>query len=186
MSPPEWLAARKELLKKEKEFSKLRDELSRLRREMLSRRGGRKEDDSRAFFDWRLRRAFPKEAVPSTPALARGSMQPHRLERRGLRRRLVAAWEINPWDPKVAARGGRVPRAVRAMRVRLRWVRAAGLDTEKEEVRREAREVIRDAGRAVNPAERTIESTARTGFFAARFDPQRRNRGFTRDNGGRS
>ena len=34
VSPPEWLAARKELLKKEKEFSKLRDELSRLRREM--------------------------------------------------------------------------------------------------------------------------------------------------------
>ena len=34
VSPAEWLAARKELLKKEKEFSKLRDELSRLRREM--------------------------------------------------------------------------------------------------------------------------------------------------------
>jgi membrane glycosyltransferase len=100
--------------------------LAAVRREIVGgRERGRKEDDSRAFFDWRLRRAFPKEAVPSTPVVVRGSMQPHRLERRGLRRRLVAAWEINPWDPKVAARGGRVPRAVRAMRVRLRWVRAA-------------------------------------------------------------
>ena len=34
VSPEEWLAARKELLKKEKEFSKARDEISRLRREM--------------------------------------------------------------------------------------------------------------------------------------------------------
>jgi predicted dithiol-disulfide oxidoreductase (DUF899 family) len=32
--PAEWLAARKELLKKEKEFSRLRDELSRQRREL--------------------------------------------------------------------------------------------------------------------------------------------------------
>jgi predicted dithiol-disulfide oxidoreductase (DUF899 family) len=32
--PAEWLAARKELLKKEKEFSRLRDQLSRMRREM--------------------------------------------------------------------------------------------------------------------------------------------------------
>lgn len=34
VSPTEWLAARKELLRKEKEFSRLRDELSRQRREM--------------------------------------------------------------------------------------------------------------------------------------------------------
>jgi len=34
VSPQEWLAARKQLLKKEKEFSKARDEISRLRREM--------------------------------------------------------------------------------------------------------------------------------------------------------
>jgi predicted dithiol-disulfide oxidoreductase (DUF899 family) len=34
VSPGEWLAARKELLKKEKEFSRLRDELSQQRREM--------------------------------------------------------------------------------------------------------------------------------------------------------
>lgn len=34
VSPTEWLAARKELLKKEKEFTRLRDELSRLRREL--------------------------------------------------------------------------------------------------------------------------------------------------------
>src|SRR5919205_1300713 len=34
VSPAEWLAARKQLLKKEKEFSRLRDELSRQRREM--------------------------------------------------------------------------------------------------------------------------------------------------------
>lgn len=34
VSPTEWTAARKELLRKEKEFSKLRDELSRQRREM--------------------------------------------------------------------------------------------------------------------------------------------------------
>ena len=34
VSPAEWLAARKELLKKEKEFSRLRDELSRQRREL--------------------------------------------------------------------------------------------------------------------------------------------------------
>src|SRR5260370_37694287 len=33
-SPAEWLAARKELLKKEKEFSRLRDQLSRQRREL--------------------------------------------------------------------------------------------------------------------------------------------------------
>jgi len=34
VTPAEWLAARKELLKKEKEFTRLRDELSRQRREM--------------------------------------------------------------------------------------------------------------------------------------------------------
>ena len=34
VSPAEWVAARKELLKKEKEFSTLRDQLSRQRREM--------------------------------------------------------------------------------------------------------------------------------------------------------
>lgn len=34
VSPAEWLAARKELLRKEKEFMRLRDELSRQRREM--------------------------------------------------------------------------------------------------------------------------------------------------------
>ncbi len=34
VSPDEWLAARKELLKKEKEFTKLRDEISRERREL--------------------------------------------------------------------------------------------------------------------------------------------------------
>ena len=34
VSPAEWLAARKELLKKEKEFTRLRDELSQQRREM--------------------------------------------------------------------------------------------------------------------------------------------------------
>lgn len=34
VSPQEWIAARKELLKKEKEFSRLRDELSRQRREL--------------------------------------------------------------------------------------------------------------------------------------------------------
>src|SRR5712664_1063996 len=34
VSPAAWLAARKELLKKEKEFSRLRDELGRQRREL--------------------------------------------------------------------------------------------------------------------------------------------------------
>jgi len=34
VSPAEWLAARKELLKKEKEFTRLRDQLSQQRREM--------------------------------------------------------------------------------------------------------------------------------------------------------
>src|SRR6478752_9033105 len=34
VSPAEWLAARKELLKDEKEFTRLRDELSRKRRQM--------------------------------------------------------------------------------------------------------------------------------------------------------
>jgi len=34
VTPAEWLAARKELLKKEKEFSRLRDQLSRQRREL--------------------------------------------------------------------------------------------------------------------------------------------------------
>src|SRR4029077_11485929 len=34
VTPAEWLAARKDLLKKEKEFSRLRDEISRQRREM--------------------------------------------------------------------------------------------------------------------------------------------------------
>lgn len=34
VSPAEWLAARKELLKKEKEYTRLRDELSRQRREL--------------------------------------------------------------------------------------------------------------------------------------------------------
>src|SRR5215831_7927787 len=34
VSPEAWLAARKELLRKEKEFSRQRDEISRLRREL--------------------------------------------------------------------------------------------------------------------------------------------------------
>ena len=34
VSQDQWLAARKQLLKKEKEFTKLRDELSRQRREL--------------------------------------------------------------------------------------------------------------------------------------------------------
>src|SRR6266702_5656866 len=34
VSPAEWLAARKELLKKEKEFTRLRDQLSKQRREL--------------------------------------------------------------------------------------------------------------------------------------------------------
>src|SRR5256886_16697118 len=34
VSPTEWLAARKELLKKEKEFSRLRDQLSKQRRDL--------------------------------------------------------------------------------------------------------------------------------------------------------
>jgi len=34
VSPNEWIASRKELLRKEKEFTKLRDELSRQRREL--------------------------------------------------------------------------------------------------------------------------------------------------------
>jgi predicted dithiol-disulfide oxidoreductase (DUF899 family) len=34
VSPNEWLATRKELLRKEKEFTLLRDELSRQRREL--------------------------------------------------------------------------------------------------------------------------------------------------------
>src|SRR2546425_2990059 len=34
VSPAEWLAARKELLKKEKEFSRLRDQLSKQRRDL--------------------------------------------------------------------------------------------------------------------------------------------------------
>src|SRR5260370_8309887 len=34
VTPAEWLAARKELLKKEKEFTRLRDELSKQRREL--------------------------------------------------------------------------------------------------------------------------------------------------------
>src|SRR5260370_17866418 len=34
VSPAEWVAARKELLRKEKEFSRLRDDLSRQRREL--------------------------------------------------------------------------------------------------------------------------------------------------------
>jgi predicted dithiol-disulfide oxidoreductase (DUF899 family) len=34
VSPKEWTAKRKELLRKEKEFTKLRDELSRQRREL--------------------------------------------------------------------------------------------------------------------------------------------------------
>jgi predicted dithiol-disulfide oxidoreductase (DUF899 family) len=33
-TPAQWVAARKELLKKEKEFTKLRDEISRQRREL--------------------------------------------------------------------------------------------------------------------------------------------------------
>ena len=33
-SPAEWLAARKDLLKKEKEFTRMRDEVSRQRREL--------------------------------------------------------------------------------------------------------------------------------------------------------
>jgi len=34
VSPAEWLAARKELLKKEKEFTQLRDQLSQQRRDL--------------------------------------------------------------------------------------------------------------------------------------------------------
>src|SRR5262249_58444160 len=70
-----------------------------------------------------LGRAASWPALP--PPLTRGAMQPHRLVRRGLRRRLVASSDTDPWRGHAAARGGRVPRAVRVMRLRLRWVRTA-------------------------------------------------------------
>jgi membrane glycosyltransferase len=100
--------------------------LATLRRSLVKgRERSRGEPEAWSFFDWRLRRALGRDgSLPSsTPPVVRSPMPPHRLERRGLRRRLLAAGESEPW--RVAARGGRVPRAVRAMRLRLRWVRAA-------------------------------------------------------------
>ncbi len=101
--------------------------LAALRRLVVGRERARGEDEPRMFLDWRLRRVFGRDASwPSpTPPLARGAMLPHRLVRRGLRRRLVAASDADPWRGHAAARGGRVPRAVRVMRLRLRWVRTA-------------------------------------------------------------
>jgi membrane glycosyltransferase len=100
-----------------------------LRHEIVAQQGrGRKEDEARGFFDWRLRRLFGKDgSTPQPlPPIVRSSMQPHRLERRGLfGRRLVAAAEAAGADAGPKQREGRVPRAVRAMRVRLRWVREA-------------------------------------------------------------
>lgn len=95
-----------------------------LRREIA---GGREPFDERSFLDWRLASLFGKDAArpPPMPALARRSMEPHRIQRRGLRRRLIAAEEADRVGPLPADNGGRVPRAVRAMRLRLRWVRVA-------------------------------------------------------------
>jgi membrane glycosyltransferase len=101
--------------------------LGSLRRLVTGRERTRGEEDPRAFLEWRLRRVFgPDGSWPSpTPPLTRGVMHPHRLVRRGLRRRLVATSDADPWKGHAAARGGRVPRAVRVMRLRLRWVRSA-------------------------------------------------------------
>ena len=101
--------------------------LSALRKLVAGRDRARGDEESRVFLEWRLRRVFgPDGNWPSpTPPLTRGVMHPHRLVRRGLRRRLVATSDADPWKGHAAARGGRVPRAVRAMRLRLRWVRSA-------------------------------------------------------------
>jgi membrane glycosyltransferase len=101
--------------------------LGSLRRLVTGRDRARSDEDPRAFLEWRLRRVFgPDGSWPSpTPPLTRGVMHPHRLVRRGLRRRLVATSDADPWRGHAAARGGRVPRAVRVMRLRLRWVRSA-------------------------------------------------------------
>ncbi|HSD09866.1 MAG TPA: hypothetical protein VLF14_02715, partial [Candidatus Binatia bacterium] len=94
-----------------------------LRREIVGRREPFHE---RSFLDWRLARLFGKDASPAPmPALARRSMEPHRIQRRGLRRRLIAAEEADRTSAAPADNGDRVPRAVRAMRLRLRWVRVA-------------------------------------------------------------
>ena len=101
--------------------------LGSLRRLVTGRDRARSDEDPQAFLEWRLRRVFgPDGSWPSpTPPLTRGVMHPHRLVRRGLRRRLVATSDADPWRGHAAARGGRVPRAVRVMRLRLRWVRSA-------------------------------------------------------------
>ncbi len=101
--------------------------LGTLRRLVVGRERPRGDDEPRAFLDWRLRRVFGRDGgwPPQTPPLARGAMHPHRLVRRGLRRRLVATSDEDPWKGHASARAGRVPRAVRVMRLRLRWVRIA-------------------------------------------------------------
>jgi membrane glycosyltransferase len=94
-----------------------------LRREIVGEREGIRES---AFLDWRLARLFGKDvAPPPVPNLDRGSMEPHRIQRRGLRRRLIAAEDVGRAGARPSDSGGRVPRAVRAMRLRLRWVRVA-------------------------------------------------------------
>jgi membrane glycosyltransferase len=99
-----------------------------LRREIANgREPARKPFDERSFLDWRLARVFGKNNTfpPPTPALARRSMEPHRIQRRGLRRRLIAVEKAELTRATPTDNGGRVPRAVRAMRLRLRWVRVA-------------------------------------------------------------
>jgi membrane glycosyltransferase len=101
--------------------------LGSLQRLVAGRDRARGDEDPRAFLEWRLRRVFGPDAnwPSSTPPLTRGVMHPHRLVRRGLRRRLVATSDADPWKGHAAVRAGRVPRAVRVMRLRLRWVRSA-------------------------------------------------------------
>jgi membrane glycosyltransferase len=123
-SSDEWIAAREphgEALRV------LRRAVTRGRADERVDRGDRGVDDDRRFFEWRLARAFGRDSPPPspTPKIARASMEPKRILRRGLRRRIVAASEPDPWNPVKAVSHGRVPRAVRAMRLRLRWVRVA-------------------------------------------------------------
>lgn len=98
-----------------------------LRREIAGEgRPSAKRDEGRNFLEWRLRRLFGREEPPpAAPPIVRTSMEPHRIQRRGIRRRLVSGNDVAAVRTPPAENAARVPRAVRAMRVRLRWVRVA-------------------------------------------------------------
>ncbi|MGH7805664.1 MAG: hypothetical protein ACREQJ_15050, partial [Candidatus Binatia bacterium] len=89
--------------------------------------GARGDDVEPRFLDWRLTRLFGRRPEPgmAMPPLGRRSMLPHHIAQRGLRSRLFSAGSSDPWSGRAIEIGPRIPRSVRARRLRQRWVRLA-------------------------------------------------------------